>query len=128
MTYAEFLSTLRSLLSNLLYPSESDFPVEISPRGLSYRMPSSGEVRNLDRVFQMRHIEDWMGEEERRNASGTESLAQRWQAVYDHIASNTIATTAWHYKVNRKNYTHEQVVILLHAQGVVGLRIRLVET
>jgi hypothetical protein len=121
MTYAEFLSTLRSLLSGLLYPSESDFPVEISPRGLSYRMPSSGEVRDPDRVFQMRHIEDWMGEEDKE-------IAQRWQSVYDHITSNTIATTAWHYKVNRKNYTHEQVVILLHAQGVVGLRIRLIET
>jgi hypothetical protein len=121
MTYAEFLSTLRSLLSGLLYPSESDFPVEISPRGLSYRMPSSGEVCDLDRVFQMRHIEDWMGE-------GEQEFAQRWQSIYDHITSNTIATAAWHYKVNRKNYTHEQVVILLHAQGVVGLRIRLVET
>jgi hypothetical protein len=121
MTYADFLAKLRSLLSGLLYPSESDFPVEISPRGLSYRMPERGEVRDLDRVFKMRHVEDWMSEEER-------SLAQRWQSVYDHITSNTIATTAWHYKVNRKNYTHEQVVILLHAQGVVGLRIRLVET
>jgi hypothetical protein len=128
MNYQDFLSTLRSLLSGLLYPSESDFPVEVVPRGLSYRMPSSGEVRDLDRVFQMRHVEDWMGEEERRNASGTESLAQRWQSVYDHITSNTIATTAWHYKVNRKNYTHEQVVILLHEAGVVSLRIRLVET
>ncbi len=121
MTYVEFLSTLRSLLSNLLYPSESDFPVEISPRGLSYRMPERGEIRDLDRVFQMRHVQDWMSEDDKASA-------QRWQSVYDHIASNTIATTAWHYKVNRKNYTHEQVVILLHAQGVVGLRIRLVET
>ena len=121
MTYAEFLSTLRSLLSGLLYPSESDFPVEISPRGLSYRMPNSSEVRDLDRIFQMRHVQDWMSEDDK-------AIAQRWQSVYDHIASNTIATNAWHYKVNRKNYTHEQVVILLHAQGVVGLRIRLVET
>ncbi len=121
MTYAEFLSTLRSLLDGLLYPSESDFPVEISPRGLSYRMPSSGEVRDIDRVFKMRHVEDWMSEDE-------QEFAQRWQSIYDHITSNTIATTAWHYKVNRKNYTHEQVVILLHQQGVVGLRIRLVET
>jgi hypothetical protein len=121
MTYADFLATLRSLLSGLLYPSESDFPVEISPRGLSYRMPNSGEVRDLDRVFQIRHVKDWMGQDE-------QAIAQRWQSIYDHIASNTIATAAWHYKVNRKNYTHEQVVILLHAQGVVGLRIRLVET
>jgi hypothetical protein len=128
MTYAEFLAKLRryasckeSLLSNLLYPSESDFPVEISPRGLSYRMPEHGEVRNFDRIFQMRHVQDWMSEDDK-------AIAQRWQSVYDHIASNTVATTAWHYKVNRKNYTHEQVVILLHAQGVVGLRIRLVET
>jgi Nuclease A inhibitor-like protein len=128
MTYAEFLSTLRSLLNGLLYPSESDFPVEISPRGLSYRMPERGEVRDLDRVFKMRHVEDWMGEEEQAIGSATQANAQRWQSVYNHIASNTIATTAWHYKVNRKNYTHEQVVILLHAQGVVGLRIRLVET
>jgi Nuclease A inhibitor-like protein len=128
MTYAEFLSTLRSLLNGLLYPSESDFPVEISPRGLSYRMPERGEVRDLDRVFKMRHVQDWMGEEEQAIGSATQANAQRWQSVYNHIASNTIATTAWHYKVNRKNYTHEQVVILLHAQGVVGLRIRLVET
>jgi hypothetical protein len=105
MTYAEFLSTLRSLLSGLLYPSESDFPVEVVPRGLSYRMPSSGELRDLDRVFWMRHIEDWMSGEER-------SLAQRWQSVYDHITSNTIATAAWHYKVNRKNYTHQGYFIL----------------
>jgi hypothetical protein len=116
MTYAEFLSTLRSLLSGLLYPSESDFPVEVVPRGLSYRMPNSGEVRDLDRIFQMRHVQDWMSEDDK-------AIAQRWQSVYDHIASNTIAAAAWHYKVNRKNYTHEQVVILLHAQGVVGLRI-----
>lgn len=121
MTYADFLAKLRSLLSNLLYPSESDFPVEISPRGLSYRMPERGEVRNFDRIFQMRHVQDWMSEDDK-------AIAQRWQSVYDHIASKTIATAAWHYKVNRKNYTHEQVVILLHAQGVVGLRIRLVET
>jgi hypothetical protein len=121
MTYAEFLSTLRSLLNGLLYPSESDFPVEIVPRGLSYRMPDRGEVRDLDRVFRMRHVEEWMGEEDK-------AIAQQWQSVYDHIASNTIATAAWHYKVNRKNYTHEQVAILLHAQGVASLRIRLVET
>jgi hypothetical protein len=128
MTYAEFLSTLRpkafgtkSLLSGLLYPSESDFPVEVVPRGLSYRMPDRGEVRDLDRVFQMRQVQDWMGEEDK-------AIAQRWQSIYDHIASNTVATTAWHYKVNRKNYTHEQVVILLHEAGVVSLRIRLVET
>jgi hypothetical protein len=128
MTYAEFLSTLRSLLSGLLYPSESDFPIEISPRGLSYRMPERGEVRDLDRVFRMRHVEDWMSEDDKAIGSATQANAQRWQSVYDHIASNTIATTAWHYKVNRKNYTHEQVVILLHEAGVVGLRIRLVET
>jgi hypothetical protein len=128
MTYAEFLSTLRpkafgtkSPLSGLLYPSESDFPIEISPRGLSYRMPDRGEVRDLDRVFQMRQVQDWMSEEDK-------AIAQRWQSISDHIASNTIATTAWHYKVNRKNYTHEQVVILLHEAGVVSLRIRLVET
>jgi hypothetical protein len=121
MTYAEFLSTLRSLLSDLLYPSESDFPVEVVPRGLSYRMPDRGEVRDLDRVFQMRQVQNWMSEEDK-------AIAQKWQSIYDHIASNTIATTAWHYKVNRKNYTHEQVVILLHEAGVVSLRIRLVET
>jgi hypothetical protein len=121
MNYQDLIVKLRVLLDGLLYPSESDFPVEVSPRGLQYRMPANGEQRSLDRVFQMRHIQDWMGEEE-------QAIAQKWQAVYDHITSNTIATTAWHYKVNRKNYTHEQVAILLHPQGVVGLRIKLVET
>ncbi|MEE3719695.1 hypothetical protein V2H45_23415 [Tumidithrix elongata RA019] len=121
MNLKDFIAELRRLLSGLLYISESDFPVEVAPRGLPYRMPEKGEVRSLDRVFQMRNLQDWMRAEE-------QATAQRWQTVYDHIANNTIASVAWHYPVNRRNYTHEQIVILLHPQGVVGLRIKLVET
>ncbi|AFY73537.1 hypothetical protein Syn7502_01469 [Synechococcus sp. PCC 7502] len=119
LTLAEFTKRLIAATKDLLYPSESDFPIEVLSKGLSTKIPpiKGIEVRNLERVFpEFLRLSDEIG-----------TQAARWQALYQLIKANTV-TTVWHYPVKQKRYTHEELVIMLHPQGTVGLRIKLVET
>jgi hypothetical protein len=123
---AEFANTLRTALNGLLYPSESDFPVEVISSGLSTKMTPGAEVRSLERVFpqSLRQVDP---DDQQTGNAERAAIAAKWQAVYSLIKRHSI-TTVWHYRVRKKSYTHEQMVIMLHPQGAVGLRIKLVET
>jgi hypothetical protein len=113
LSLAEFVKQLTTLTKGLLYPSESDFPIEVLAKGFITKMPSlkGTEVRKLDRVIPI----------------FLRSENTRWQALYDFIKQHA-SVTAWHYPVKSKPYTHEEVVIMLHPQGTVGLKLKLVET
>jgi hypothetical protein len=84
------------------------------------------EVRNLDRVIPsfFRNIDP---DDQQTGNVERASLATRWQALYNFIKDHS-SVTAWHYPVKQKKYTHELMVIVLHPQGTVALRIKLVET
>ncbi len=128
LSLAEFTKQLITAAKDLIYPSESESPIEVLSKGLNTRMPpiKGIEVRTLDRVLpsflrQVDPDDQQTGNEERA------AIAARWQALYDLITKHTV-TTAWHYPVKQKRYTHEELVVMLHPQGTIGLRIRLVET
>jgi hypothetical protein len=128
LSLAEFTKQLLTAAKDLIYPSESESPIEVLSKGLNTRMPpiKGIEVRTLDRVLpsflrQVDPDDQQTGNEERA------AIAARWQALYDLISKHT-ATTAWHYPVKQKRYTHEELLVMLHPQGTIGLRIRLVET
>jgi len=112
LTLLDFIKQLTTLTKGLLYPSESDFPLEVLTKGFSSKIPliRGIEVRTLDRVF-------------------PEFLRQdaKWQALYTFIKNNC-SVTAWHYPIKAKRYTHELILVMLHPQGTVGIRIKLVET
>jgi Nuclease A inhibitor-like protein len=128
LTLAEFTKQLFAATKDLLYPSESDFPIEVLSKGLSTKIPpiKGIEVRNLDRVFPAFLRQADPDNQQSGNVERA-SIAARWQALYELIKGNSV-TTVWHYPVKQKRYTHEELVVMLHPQGTVGLRIRLVET
>jgi hypothetical protein len=119
---------LSTLTKGLLYPSESDFPIDVLSKGFSSKMPNVKgiEVRNLDRVFPsfLRNVDP---DDQQTGNVERAKLAARWQALYDFIKHHC-SVTAWHYPVKQNKYTHELMVLLLHPQGTVALRIKLVET
>jgi hypothetical protein len=128
LNLADFVKQLTTLTKGLLYPSESDFPIEVLTKGFSSKMPpiKGIEVRNLDRVIPsfFRNVDP---DDQQSGYVERASLANRWQALYSFIKNNA-SVTAWHYPVKQKKYTHELMVLLLHPQGTVALRIKLVET
>jgi hypothetical protein len=128
LTLAEFTKQLFAASKDLLYPSESDFPIEVLSKGLSTKIPpiKGIEVRNLERVFPefLRQVDT---DDQQTGNVERAFIAGRWQALYELIKGNSV-TTVWHYPVKQKRYTHEELVVMLHPQGTVGLRIRLVET
>ncbi len=128
LTLAEFTKQLFAATKDLLYPSESDFPIEVLSKGLNTKMPpiKGIEVRSLERVFPSFLWQVDPDDQQTGNAERA-TIADRWKALYNLIKQNSIAT-AWHYPVKQNRYTHEQVVTMLHPQGLVGLRIKLVET
>jgi Nuclease A inhibitor-like protein len=128
LTLQEFTKQLIAATKDLLYPSESDFPIEVLSKGLNIKMPpiKGIEVRSLERVFPSFLWQVDPDDQQTGNAERA-TIADRWKALYNLIKQNSIAT-AWHYPVKQNRYTHEQVVIMLHPQGLVGLRIKLVET
>jgi hypothetical protein len=128
LTLPEFTNQLIAATKDLLYPSESDFPIEVVSKGLNTKMPpiKGIEVRSLERVFPSFLWQVDPDDQQTGNAERA-TIADRWKALYNLIKQNSIAT-AWHYPVKQNRYTHEQIVILLHPQGLVGLRIKLVET
>jgi hypothetical protein len=128
LSLPDFVKQLNALAKGLLYPSESDFPIEVLTKGFSSKMPplKGIQVRTLDRLIPsfLRNIDpddQQTGNVERAN------LATRWQALYQFIKTHA-SVTAWHYPVKGKKYTHELFVLLLHPQGTAALRIKLVET
>jgi hypothetical protein len=128
LSLPDFVKQLNALTKGLLYPSESDFPIEVLTKGFSSKMPplKGIQVRTLDRVIPsfLRNVDpddQQTGNVERAN------LATRWQALYQFIKGNA-SVTAWHYPIKGKKYTHELFVLLLHPQGTVALRTKLVET
>jgi len=128
LTLAEFTKQLFVATKDLFYPSESDFPIEVLSKGLSTKIPpiKGIEVRNLDRVFP-EFLRQPDPDDQQSDNLERASIADRWQALYELIKGNSV-TTVWHYPVKQKRYTHEELVVMLHPQGTVGLRIRLVET
>jgi hypothetical protein len=128
LTLAEFTKQLFAATKDLLYPSESDFPIEVLSKGLSTKIPpiKGIEVRNLERVFP-EFLRQADPDDQQTGNVERASIAARWQALYELIKGNSV-TTVWHYPVKQKRYTHEELVVMLHPQGTVGLRIRLVET
>lgn len=128
LTLAEFIKQLFAATKDLLYPSESDFPIEVLSKGLSTKIPpiKGIEVRNLERVFP-EFLRQADPDDQQTGNTERASIADRWQALYELIKGNSV-TTVWHYPVKQKRYTHEELVVMLHPQGTVGLRIRLVET
>jgi hypothetical protein len=128
LTLAEFTKQLFAATKDLLYPSESDFPIEVLSKGLSTKIPpiKGIEVRNLERVFP-EFLRQADPDDQQSGNVERASIAARWQALYELIKGNSV-TTVWHYPVKSKRYTHEELVVMLHPQGTVGLRIRLVET
>jgi hypothetical protein len=128
LSLPDFVKQLNALTKGLLYPSESDFPIEVLSKGFSSKMPAIRgiETRSLDRVILafLRNIDP---EDQQTGNLERSSLATRWQALYQFIKANA-SVTAWHYPVKGKKYTHELMVLLLHPQGTVALRTKLVET
>jgi hypothetical protein len=128
LSLPDFVKQLNILTKGLLYPSESDFPIEVLTKGFSSKMPpiKGIEVRNLDRVIPsfFRNVDQ---DDQQTGNVERASLADRWQALYSFIKNNC-SVTAWHYPVKQKKYTHELIVLLLHPQGTVALRTKLVET
>jgi len=128
LTLPDFVKQLTALTRGLLYPSESDFPLEILTKGFSSKIPpiKGIEVRTLDRVFpnflRFANPDDQQSENVERAF-----IADRWQALYTFIKNNC-SVTAWHYPIKAKRYTHELILVMLHPQGTVGIRIKLVET
>jgi len=128
LTLPDFVKQLTALTRGLLYPSESDFPLEILTKGFSSKMPpiKGIEVRTLDRVFPnfLRFADP---DDQQSGNVERASIADRWQALYPFIKNNC-SVTAWHYPIKAKRYTHELILVMLHPQGTVGIRIKLVET
>jgi Nuclease A inhibitor-like protein len=128
LSLPDFVKQLNALTKGLLYPSESDFPIEVLTKGFSSKMPPLRgiQVRTLDRVLPsfLRNIDP---DDQQTGNVERASLATRWQALYQFIKVNA-SVTAWHYPVKGKKYTHELFVLLLHPQGTVSLRTKLVET
>jgi hypothetical protein len=93
LSLPDFVKQLTILTKGLLYPSESDFPIEVLSKGFSSKMPpiKGIEVRSLDRVI-------------------PEMLRQKasWQSLYTFIKHHA-SVTAWHYPVvKQKKYTHKE--------------------
>jgi hypothetical protein len=128
LSLPDFVKQLNALTKGLLYPSESDFPIEVLTKGFSSKMPplKGIQVRTLDRVIPtfLRNIDP---DDQQTGNVERATLATRWQALYQSIKVNA-SVTAWHYPVKGKKYTHELIVLLLHPQGTVALRTKLVET
>jgi hypothetical protein len=128
LSLADFTKQLGILTKGLLYPSESDFPIEVIAKSFSSRMPpiKGIELRTLDRVIPgfLRSIDP---DDQQTGNVERAALATRWQGLYQFIKTHA-SVTAWHYPVKGKRYTHELFVLLLHPQGTVALKIRLVET
>jgi hypothetical protein len=128
LNLADFVKKLTTFTKGLLYPSESDFPIEVLSKGFSSKMPNVKgiEVRTLDRVIPsfLRNVDP---DDQQTGNVERAKLAARWQALYDFIKHHA-SVTAWHYPVKQNKYTHELMVLLLHPQGTVALRIKLVET
>jgi len=119
---------LITLTKGLLYPSESDFPIEVLSKGFSSNMPpiKGIKVYNIDRVIPnfLRNVDP---DDQQTGNLERASLAARWQTLYDFIKYHS-SVTAWHYPMKQNKYTHELIVLLLHPQGTVALKIKLVET
>lgn len=128
LNLADFAKQLSKLTKGLLYPSESDFPIEVLTKGFSSKMPpiKGVQIRTLDRVIPkfFRNVDP---DDQQTGNVERDSLAARWQALYSFIQHHC-SVTAWHYPVKQNKYTHELMVLLLHPQGTVALRIKLVET
>jgi len=128
LNLADFAKQLSKLTKGLLYPSESDFPIEVLTKGFSSKMPpiKGVQIRTLDRVIPtfFRNVDP---DDQQTGNLERATLADRWQALYDFIKHHC-SVTAWHYPVKQNKYTHELMVLLLHPQGTVALRIKLVET
>jgi hypothetical protein len=128
LSLPDFVKQLNALTKGLLYPSESDFPIEVLTKGFSSKMPplKGIQVRTLDRVIPsfLRSIDP---DDQQTGNVERAALANRWQSLYKFIKANA-SVTAWHYPVKGKKYTHELIVLLLHPQGTAALRIKLVET
>jgi hypothetical protein len=129
LSLPDFVKQLITLSKGLLYPSESDFPIEVLSKGFSSKMPpiKGIEVRRLDRVIPifLRNIDP---DDQQTGNAERASLATKWQALYSFIKHHA-SVTAWHYPVvKQKKYTHELIVLLLHPQGTVALKTKLVET
>jgi hypothetical protein len=128
LSLPDFVKQLNTLNKGLLYPSESDFPIEVLSKGFSSKMPpiKGIEVRNLDRVIPSFFRNTDPDDQQSGNVERA-SLAARWQSLYTFIKHHS-SVTAWHYPVKQKKYTHELIVLLLHPQGTIALRTKLVET
>jgi len=128
LSLPDFVKQLTTLTRGLLYPSESEFPIEVLAKGFSSKMPPIRgiEVRSLDRVIPnfLRNVDP---DDQQAGNLERATLADRWQALYTFI-KNHCSVTAWHYPVKQNKFTHELIVLLLHPQGTVALRIKLVET
>jgi hypothetical protein len=128
LSLADFIKQLVILTKGLLYPSESDFPIEVIAKNFSSKMPpiKGIETRTLDRVIPafLRSIDP---DDQQTGNVERAALATRWQGLYQFIKTHA-SVTAWHYPVKGKRYTHELFVLLLHPQGTVALKIKLVET
>jgi hypothetical protein len=128
LSLADFAKQLAILTKGLLYPSESDFPIEVIAKSFSSRMPpiKGIELRTLDRVIPsfLRSIDP---DDQQTGNVERAALATRWQGLYQFIKTHA-SVTAWHYPVKGKKYTHELFVLLLHPQGTVALKAKLVET
>jgi hypothetical protein len=128
LTLAEFGKQLIAAAKGLLYPSESDFAIEVLLKGFTSRAPNVPGVqfRNLDRVIPsfLRTVDE---DDQQTGNVERAALAERWRSLYNLIRANA-SSTAWHYKVKGRKYTHEMIVLLVHPQGTLALRIKLVET
>jgi hypothetical protein len=128
LSLPDFVKQLITLTKGLLYPSESDFPIEVLSKGFSSKMPpiKGIEVRSLDWVIPnfLRNVDP---DDQQTGNLERATLADRWQALYTFIKQHS-SVTAWHYPVKQNRYTHELIVLLLHPQGTVALKIKLVET
>jgi Nuclease A inhibitor-like protein len=126
LSLPDFVKQLNALTKGLLYPSESDFPIEVLTKGFSSKMPplKGIQVRTLDRVIPsfLRNVDP---DDQQTGNVERATLAAKWQALYKFIKVNT-SVTAWHYPVKGKKYTHELFALLLHPQGTAALRIKLV--
>lgn len=112
LNYDETVATIRGLLNDITFVSESDFKAEVNTDQI-YRLPKKGTIVDASRISAL-----------------VPNKNNAW-LQFAGIA-NSIPFTLWRIPRNRKNKDGqsniEYYITLFHEEGVIQVRIRAVET
>jgi hypothetical protein len=134
LSLSEFADELTKATNGLVYPqqiiqhekNDPSLAIKVVRTGFSAKMRTADTsvICNLDNVIGRLTAFD----EDDQQTGNTERYedAMRWKRLYDLIRYNAVCTI-WHYPYESRNrkYTHEMMVILLHPQCTLALRIKL---